>query len=406
MNVKKYITWEICIAICITLMACITRLSMALGQVFYGVAILLTIFYMYKQRTQLQVPSFFKSYSIAYGLMLFSLLPAALLTGAPVTGFMEFVNVWIWRVLPFFIIAIVLRDEHIIYKMLACFFVVFGIDNIVAFIQPLIQYTGVGEDNRGWGFGSSTLTIAGIMVMVVPVLVVTFLDNKYPKYLRNSALFCLVCTFFGMYGNKSRAAWLINFITMPLVALKYITKSWKAIAIIVLIVLAIVGLSLQPAKEQRFTTLFDFDSNGSNLGRLYVATSALEMFEDHPFTGVGIGQWRNIYENGYRLPEETQHLYHAHNNFLQLLSETGIVGTLGVTLCFLFIFCDVFRRWRITKNPSYLSTLFVIAGYIFIFGQAEYTLDNSSGMRILWFLAGSLLMLGEKDYSKILMSKQ
>ena len=32
------------------------------------------------------------------------------------------------------------------------------------------------------------------------------------------------------------------------------------------------------------------------------------------------------------LPTENQHLYHAHNNFIQLLGEVGLLGLLGVLI--------------------------------------------------------------------------
>ena len=48
MRVVLKLSLESWIAIMITLMACLTRLSMAAGQVFYVIAILLSIFYIWK----------------------------------------------------------------------------------------------------------------------------------------------------------------------------------------------------------------------------------------------------------------------------------------------------------------------------------------------------------------------
>ena len=47
MGVLSSVRLESWIAIMITLMACFTRLSMAAGQVFYVIAILLSIFYIW-----------------------------------------------------------------------------------------------------------------------------------------------------------------------------------------------------------------------------------------------------------------------------------------------------------------------------------------------------------------------
>ena len=48
MRVVLKLSLESWIAIMITLMACLTRLSMAAGQVFYVIAILLSIIYIWK----------------------------------------------------------------------------------------------------------------------------------------------------------------------------------------------------------------------------------------------------------------------------------------------------------------------------------------------------------------------
>lgn len=61
MRVVLKLSLESWIAIMITLMACLTRLSMAAGQVFYVIAILLSIFYIWKHRHDLYVPSYVKN---------------------------------------------------------------------------------------------------------------------------------------------------------------------------------------------------------------------------------------------------------------------------------------------------------------------------------------------------------
>ena len=70
MGVVSKLGLESWIAITITLMACFTRLSMAAGQVFYVIAILLSIIYIWKHRHNLYVPSYVKKYSKSLIVML------------------------------------------------------------------------------------------------------------------------------------------------------------------------------------------------------------------------------------------------------------------------------------------------------------------------------------------------
>lgn len=389
MGVLSSVRLESWIAIMITLMACFTRLSMAAGQVFYVIAILLSIFYIWKHRHDLYVPSYVKKYSKTFALMLLLLLPSAVLTNNIAVGLPEFINVWLWRIPVFFVIALCIRDKKTLFTMLAVFFVDFGIDNLVAFYQHVS-----GMTDRGWGFGSSVLTISGLMVMLVPIFCVILLDSAFPSYVKASALWALGCVGFGMYGNQSRGSWLFNMIMVPIVSLPYILKRFGCVVAVFATLGGIVwGFSTQPQYVARFESITNTTTDGSNLGRFDVWTSSINMFKDHPVTGVGIGQWRTIYEASYRLPTENQHLYHAHNNFIQLLGEVGLLGLLGVLIFYGSIIVDNFVVWFKKRDPYSLCAMIAVICYVFVFGQVEYTLDNSSGMRIMYFMLATMLQL-------------
>ena len=389
MRVLSNIRLESWIAIMITLMACFTRLSMAAGQVFYVIAILLSIFYIWKHRHDLYIPSYVKKYSKTFALMLLLLLPSAVLTNNIAVGLPEFINVWLWRIPVFFVIALCIRDKKTLFTMLAVFFVDFGIDNLVAFYQHVS-----GMTDRGWGFGSSVLTISGLMVMLVPIFCVILLDSAFPNYVKVSALWALGCVGFGMYGNQSRGSWLFNMIMVPIVSLPYILKRFGCVVAVLVVLGGVVwGFSTQPQYVARFESITNTTTDASNLGRFDVWISSINMFKDHPVTGVGIGQWRTIYEASYRLPTENQHLYHAHNNFIQLLGEVGLLGLLGVLIFYGSIVVDNFVVWFKNRDPYSLCAMIAVICYVFVFGQVEYTLDNSSGIRIMYFMLATMLQL-------------
>ena len=389
MGVLSSVSLESWIAIMITLMVCLTRLSMAAGQVFYVIAILLSIFYIWKHRHDLYVPSYVKKYSKTFALMLLLLLPSAVLTNNIAVGLPEFINVWLWRIPVFFVIALCIRDKKTLFTMLAVFFVDFGIDNLVAFYQHVS-----GMTDRGWGFGSSVLTISGLMVMLVPIFCVILLDSAFPSYVKASALWALGCVGFGMYGNQSRGSWLFNMIMVPIVSLPYILKRFGCVVAVLVVLGGVVwGFSTQPQYVARFESITNTTTDASNLGRFDVWISSINMFKDHPVTGVGIGQWRTIYEASYRLPTENQHLYHAHNNFIQLLGEVGLLGLLGVLIFYGSIVVDNFVVWFKNRDPYSLCAMIAVICYVFVFGQVEYTLDNSSGIRIMYFMLATMLQL-------------
>ena len=381
------------IAIMVTLMVCFTRLSMAAGQFFYGIAILLSIIYIWKNKNELYVPAYIKKYSKSLIVMLLLLLPSAVLTNNISVGLPEFINVWLWRIPVFFIIALCIRNKKTLFTMLAVFFVDFGIDNLVAFYQHFSGMTA-----RGWGFGSSVLTISGLMVMLVPIFCVILLDKEFPNYVKAAALWALGCVGFGMYGNQSRGSWLFNMIMVPIVSLPYVMKRFiHVVAVLAALGGVIWGFSTQPQYVARFKSITNTTTDGSNLGRFEVWTSSINMFKDYPAIGVGIGQWRTKYEESYRLPSENQHLYHAHNNFIQLLSEVGILGLLGVLIFYGYMVIDNAKIWYRRRDPYSLCAMIAVFSYVFVFGQIEYTLDNSSGIRLMYFILGTMLQLRENS---------
>jgi O-antigen ligase len=69
------------------------------------------------------------------------------------------------------------------------------------------------------------------------------------------------------------------------------------------------------------------DANFAVLERLAHWRVGQRMFADHPWLGVGIGNFATVYEK-YALPHWYIPLGHAHNVFINFLAETGAVGFL------------------------------------------------------------------------------
>ncbi|PKO22471.1 MAG: hypothetical protein CVU38_09250 [Chloroflexi bacterium HGW-Chloroflexi-1] len=67
------------------------------------------------------------------------------------------------------------------------------------------------------------------------------------------------------------------------------------------------------------------DANFSVLERLAHWQAGLGMFADHPWLGVGIGNYGVVYAT-YALPHWYEPLGHAHNVYINFLAETGALG--------------------------------------------------------------------------------
>ena len=74
-----------------------------------------------------------------------------------------------------------------------------------------------------------------------------------------------------------------------------------------------------------------------------------KMFLDHKFFGVGVRNFRIICnDTKYYVSGKPRCFTHPHNSYLQLLTETGIVGFLFLLTC-LFYFCKQLSKHLILR---------------------------------------------------------
>lgn len=72
--------------------------------------------------------------------------------------------------------------------MLFAFLLFFGADSLLTFIQVYILHL----TDRGWGFGSNMLAIAGIMCMVLPLCFVVLFDQRFDRKLKYASVWTML----------------------------------------------------------------------------------------------------------------------------------------------------------------------------------------------------------------------
>lgn len=137
-----------------------------------------------------------------------------------------------------------------------------------------------------------------------------------------------------------------------------------------------------------------------NDDRIAIYRSSLNMIKDHPVIGVGINTFMKNYKKYKECPEYrntvTSDYIYAHNNFLHMAGEIGLVG-LGVFAWLLYMLFSVSSRiYKRLKDP-YLKTvaLSLIACLIafLVNGFTESSLYYSRVAMIFWYLIGFSLSL-------------
>ncbi|MBN1220016.1 MAG: O-antigen ligase family protein [Anaerolineae bacterium] len=168
-----------------------------------------------------------------------------------------------------------------------------------------------------------------------------------------------------LFASQSRAAWL-GFAIAALVTLIALSKKPAATLAILVLLGAVIflssaidlGMSESGADEQgtpysaviqRFadalaiasisdiSTLEVTDANFATIERLAHWQAAREMWRDHPWLGVGFGNYAVIYPV-YAVGRWLNPLGHAHNYLLNIGAETGLVGISGYLIFWISTF--------------------------------------------------------------------
>ncbi|MFH0918387.1 MAG: O-antigen ligase family protein, partial [Candidatus Omnitrophota bacterium] len=136
--------------------------------------------------------------------------------------------------------------------------------------------------------------------------------------------------------------------------------------------------------------------------RLSIYRNTVNMISQHPFIGVGVNTFSKNYGK-YKLAAveattKTPDTIYAHNSFLQMAAEVGMLG-LGVFLVFLLVVLK--KAWMVFKKNSdpflkaFSVSVFAAIIAFLINGLTETSLYHSRLVMIFWFLIGLALALGK-----------
>jgi O-antigen ligase len=170
-------------------------------------------------------------------------------------------------------------------------------------------------------------------------------------------------TTLGLIASWSRGAWLGFVAAIATIVIARGPRAVAAVTVGLLVILAAAQISgyaggnVAAALASRLADLQDYatitdprvveitDANFPIVQRQAQWWAAWGMFSDHPWLGVGIGNYAVAYPD-YTLPRWYEPLGHAHNYYLNVAAETGLIGLAAYELAGLATFVWVGRQVR------------------------------------------------------------
>lgn len=165
-----------------------------------------------------------------------------------------------------------------------------------------------------------------------------------------------------------------------------------------LVVLTAATLAIAPDYVARVGTLQEVEGLASDQGprpgqsilsRFASNVAAYNTFVDHPLTGVGPDVFVEDYSEKYRADQSFEGSKRAHNMYLELLADSGIIGlfgflaVVGVTMAQLL---RLRRRWRLPRpDLAGLATALFLSLVGFL---VSATFLQLSYQRYFWLLVG------------------
>lgn len=116
-------------------------------------------------------------------------------------------------------------------------------------------------------------------------------------------------------------------------------RSLLIVAVALVLAMVVVFASWE-SLEQRFEDL-DVD----HISRLDVWKDSIGLLRDYPLTGSGLGTFETAFRR-YQTKNISAIFDHTHNDYLELLTDTGAAGFALVATAITLFFISIYRRWR------------------------------------------------------------
>lgn len=284
--------------------------------------------------------------------------------------------------LVFFLLSAVVRSAED-YRVVVGSIVLVGF--LAAFVGILQYFTAGGKiywliSVPGIPFGpyGNKNHFAGLMEMTIPIALGVLFSRSLRPMQRPILAFLAVIMSSALVLSGSRAgilAFALQLVCFTvLISTVRRSQSWLPYIALILILVGgmVYWLGLQPvlAKISTFTHL---ETEPSYRARLLTYADTWRMFRAHPLFGVGFGVYGDVFAS-YKSQVGEGRWIHAHNDYLELLAETGLMGGLAAAA---FLWLVLRQGFRNSQNANRGSRRVVMLGALVgIFGILLHSLAD------------------------------
>ncbi len=172
-------------------------------------------------------------------------------------------------------------------------------------------------------------------------------------------------------------------------------------------VAAALVFSLSPLIRDRALSIFDLKVHQSNVERLHIFKVARGMVVENPIAGVGYREWSNAltgytsrYGEGWNFTPAIS--THAHNVYMMVAAETGLVGLMLFGIFWLYLFWKLLHTHEPRESFQGAVSIGAAAALFLMFvgGLFDDNLEKTLNLFLMIFFISIAFFLRETDCDK------
>jgi len=243
--------------------------------------------------------------------------------------------------------------------------------------------------SRFAGSGSSSnINISSFSLLFKVPFSILFYESTKSKILKALSLFTIAASIFFIIIQGSRAAFVVILIYLLSYLILFTIQRKFLIQLLSLITVSVTTFYITNNAVINRVSSVDIVSDSSTSYRLNLYNGVLNSFVENPLFGTGAGNYKisSIFYNNLNIQSYIMP-YHAHNDFLEYLSDLGIIGFLIYLSIFIFLFSYIVRIILLSDKSIQLVGFTCMLSFIAYFFDSLFNFPSSRVIQQLFFMS-------------------
>lgn len=208
--------------------------------------------------------------------------------------------------------------------------------------------------HRGSGTYINPNHLAGFLEMILPLALAWVLVGRGKAVMKVLVGYAALAILAGIGVSVSRGSWAsVGLMLLVFFSLLMGDRNYRLPAIVLFVVIAAAGIYFVPRTHFFKVRLQEITKNETinDSARFEVWKPALRLWQENVWWGIGPDHFDYRFR-AYRPESEQLQPDRAHNDYLNTLTDWGIVGVSLVTAAWVLLGAGMVRTWRVVKGSS------------------------------------------------------